>query len=65
MNTYSALIVDDEIENIDLVIVDGPSTGTSAYARYPSFFSVQNKLASSYCIFLDDIKRNGTQYFKL
>ncbi|MBC2846107.1 class I SAM-dependent methyltransferase [Winogradskyella flava] len=49
----------NSIENIDLVIVDGPSTGTSAYARYPSFFSVQNKLASSYCIFLDDIKRNG------
>ena len=42
----------DRIENIDLVVVDGPSTVTSAYVRYPSYFSVKNKLGSSFCIFL-------------
>jgi hypothetical protein len=49
----------DKIENIDLVIVDGPSTRTSPYARYPSYLSIKNKLASSYCIFLDDIARKA------
>ncbi len=49
----------DKLDHIDLVIVDGPSTSTSAYARYPSFLSVQSKLANSYCIFLDDTRRTA------
>jgi len=49
----------DKIENIDLVVVDGPSTGTSTYARYPAYLSVKRKLASSYCIFLDDTRRKA------
>ncbi|MGC6429624.1 MAG: class I SAM-dependent methyltransferase [Jejuia sp.] len=46
---------------IDVVIVDGPSTSTSEYLRYPAVPSLKNKLAESAIIFLDDTKRLGEQ----
>lgn len=48
----------DKLETkIDLVIVDGPSTSTSKFVRYPALPTIQSKLATSTSIFLDDIKR--------
>lgn len=42
---------------IDLVVVDGPSTGTSTYVRYSALPILKTKLSKSSCIFLDDIRR--------
>lgn len=45
--------------NIDCVIIDGPSTGTSKFARYPTFSVLYQKLSNSYIIFLDDTRRKA------
>jgi len=44
---------------IDLVVVDGPSTGLSKYSRYPAIPMIKNKLSKNVSIFLDDIRRKG------
>ncbi|NRB59411.1 MAG: class I SAM-dependent methyltransferase [Winogradskyella sp.] len=49
----------EKLEDIDLVVVDGPSTAESIYMRYPALPSLKKKLASSFCVFLDDIRRIG------
>ncbi|WP_299522929.1 class I SAM-dependent methyltransferase [Winogradskyella sp.] len=47
------------LKDIDLIIVDGPGTEESAYIRYPALLSVKNNLAKSFCVFLDDTRRDG------
>ncbi|GAB7256611.1 class I SAM-dependent methyltransferase [Polaribacter sp. OB-PA-B3] len=44
-------------EQVDLVIIDGPSTDTSNHIRYTAIPVVKGKLSRSCCIFLDDTKR--------
>ena len=44
---------------IDLVVVDGPSTGFSKYSRYSAIPMIKNKLSKNVSIFLDDIRRKG------
>ena len=49
--------------SIDCVLVDGPVAyrkGT-ALSRYPALPAIRNKLADSYVVFLDDIRRAGEQ----
>lgn len=46
-------------KEIDLVIVDGPSTGFSEYARYPTIPIIKDYLSSNVTIFLDDTRRSG------
>lgn len=45
--------------DIDLVIVDGPSTDTSTYIRYAALPVIKERLSKSSCIFLDDINRTS------
>ncbi|NMH86348.1 class I SAM-dependent methyltransferase [Flavivirga algicola] len=58
---YDHKKVNSEIDKldyeVDLVIVDGPSTATSKFVRYPALPTIQSKLSTSASIFLDDIKR--------
>jgi hypothetical protein len=50
-----------EVPAPDLVLVDGPAAYKDkiAYSRYPAFPFLKDKLAESYCIFLDDVNREG------
>ncbi|MFK5957867.1 MAG: class I SAM-dependent methyltransferase [Lutibacter sp.] len=60
---YDFKIVKEAIDSldvaIDLVVVDGPSTGYSIYSRYPAIPLIKNKLAENVSIFLDDTRRKG------
>jgi 16S rRNA G966 N2-methylase RsmD len=47
----------DNMNNIDLVIVDGPFGGTTPYARYSAIPFLKNKLNHTFTIFLDDSSR--------
>lgn len=51
----------DEIPKPDLILVDGPAGFLKeiAYSRYPAFPFLQDKLANSYCFFLDDVNRDA------
>jgi hypothetical protein len=45
--------------DIDIVVVDGPSTGLSKFSRYPAIPMLKNKLAENSIIFLDDTRRRS------
>ncbi|WP_139374856.1 class I SAM-dependent methyltransferase [Salegentibacter holothuriorum] len=47
-----------DIENVDLVVVDGPFGGSTPYARYSAIPFLRKKLTESYSIFLDDVNRS-------
>ena len=52
--------VKDKItNNIDLLLVDGPSIGSSIFNRYPALPYLQDKLSNNVAIYLDDTRRNG------
>jgi hypothetical protein len=46
------------IQGIDVVLVDGPFAGLTPNARFSAIPYLQNKLAKTYAIFLDDIDRD-------
>ncbi|WP_417604619.1 class I SAM-dependent methyltransferase [Oceanimonas baumannii] len=47
----------DNIENIDLLIVDGPPASTCPYARYPALPATFNKLSPRAQVWMDDANR--------
>ena len=47
--------------NIDLLLVDGPSTGSSKFNRYPAVPFLQDKLSNNVAIYLDDTRRSGEE----
>ena len=47
----------ENVEDIDLVLVDGPSGDFTPYCRYSAVPFLKSKLASSFSVFLDDINR--------
>ena len=46
-----------KIDNIDLLIVDGPFGGTTPYARYSAIPYLKNKFNDNFAVFLDDSSR--------
>jgi len=60
---YNHKVVKNKIasleKNIDCVIIDGPSTGSSKFARYPAIPVVSFKLSESFILFLDDVRRES------
>ena len=46
-----------DLQNIDLLIVDGPPAQTQEYARYPAFPLLKDKLSPCYSILTDDGNR--------
>jgi hypothetical protein len=53
------------LRDVDLLIVDGPGAGTSSYIRFPALLSVKPYLSDSYCVFLDDVRRQGEREIAL
>jgi predicted O-methyltransferase YrrM len=49
----------EDIENIDLLIVDGPQGGDNSDARYPALEVLLNRLSERAIIVLDDVNRTG------
>lgn len=47
------------LEDIDLVLVDGPSCEKTPYCRYSAVPFISQKLARSFSIFLDDTNRHS------
>lgn len=47
------------VNNIDIVLVDGPYGGLTPHARYSAIPFLKDKLAENYSIFLDDVHRKG------
>ncbi|MEM6517282.1 MAG: hypothetical protein AAF688_13945 [Bacteroidota bacterium] len=45
------------LEKIDLMLIDGPSGDNTPFARFSAIPFFKNKLANSFCIFLDDTNR--------
>jgi predicted O-methyltransferase YrrM len=60
---YSSNAIDD-LENVDLVIVDGPPRSYGAEVRYPGIAKMLNKLSPGGTIILDDAARPGEQNIK-
>ena len=57
---YSKSILMDALpEEIDLVIVDGPSYSTGEYSRYCAVPFLKDRLSDNYSIFIDDVFRKG------
>ncbi|HEX8269188.1 MAG TPA: hypothetical protein VF581_04795 [Flavobacterium sp.] len=46
------------VQNIDVVIVDGPFGGTTPFARYSAIPYLKEKMATDFSVFLDDSSRN-------
>lgn len=55
-NWYSLDSVSD-LEDIDMLIVDGPPGGTGPNARFPAFPLLRDRLSSSGIVILDDVQR--------
>ena len=47
----------NEINNIDLVLVDGPFGGGSPFARYSAIPFLKEKVKNSVSVYLDDTNR--------
>lgn len=46
-----------EVENVDMVLVDGPPASTQRHARYPALPVVYDKLSNNAIVILDDYNR--------
>ncbi|MCP9198320.1 class I SAM-dependent methyltransferase [Gramella sp. GC03-9] len=46
-----------DVQEVDLILVDGPPGGSSPYARFSALPYLLNKLASEFVVFLDDVER--------
>lgn len=57
---FNTEVLDNElkqINNVDLIIVDGPEGNSTPFARYSAIPYLKNKLNHSYAVFLDDANR--------
>ncbi|WP_018915556.1 class I SAM-dependent methyltransferase [Vreelandella zhanjiangensis] len=46
-----------DVQNISLVVVDGPPASTCQYARYPALLALENHLSDDVQIWMDDASR--------
>lgn len=64
---YDCAILHDQIhgyldgEKVDVLLVDGPTTGTCPMVRYPALGELNKYFGESFSVFLDDIHREDEQ----
>ncbi|MFA7615949.1 MAG: class I SAM-dependent methyltransferase [Weeksellaceae bacterium] len=57
---FNTEVLDNElkqINNVDMIIVDGPEGDSTSFARYSAVPYLKNKLNNSFSVFLDDAHR--------
>ncbi|TXL65955.1 class I SAM-dependent methyltransferase [Zeimonas arvi] len=58
---YSLSNLPATLDNVDLLVIDGPPGGLGPLARYPALPRLHERLAASSTIILDDASREGEQ----
>lgn len=51
----------DDLENIDILLVDGPPAATGPQARYPALVALADRLRKGAVVMLDDAERSDEQ----
>jgi hypothetical protein len=50
-----------DVDDIDLLVVDGPPGSTGPMSRYPALDMLRHKLSRTATVFLDDLSRDDEQ----